>query len=92
MGLVLRLIGLKNIFARQLPNMPKEYIVRLVMDRYFYVNIICASLWRECALHVMDISSLIYPNYLGCGLYSFCYNVIFSLTIWLINIAEVTNL
>ncbi|OAY61605.1 hypothetical protein MANES_01G202300v8 [Manihot esculenta] len=26
------LIGLKNIFARQLPNMPKEYIVRLVMD------------------------------------------------------------
>ena len=31
---LLRLIGLKNIFARQLPNMPKEYIVRLVMDRY----------------------------------------------------------
>lgn len=28
------LIGLKNIFARQLPNMPKEYIVRLLMDRY----------------------------------------------------------
>ncbi|KAL1143094.1 hypothetical protein V6Z11_A11G138700 [Gossypium hirsutum] len=27
------LIGLKNIFGRQLPNMPKEYIVRLVMDR-----------------------------------------------------------
>lgn len=27
------LIGLKNIFARQLPNMPKDYIVRLVMDR-----------------------------------------------------------
>ncbi|KAJ7972723.1 histone acetyltransferase GCN5 [Quillaja saponaria] len=27
------LIGLKNIFAKQLPNMPKEYIVRLVMDR-----------------------------------------------------------
>ncbi|PQM40012.1 histone acetyltransferase GCN5 [Prunus yedoensis var. nudiflora] len=27
------LVGLKNIFARQLPNMPKEYIVRLVMDR-----------------------------------------------------------
>lgn len=31
--LCLRLIGLKNIFARQLPNMPKEYIARLVMDR-----------------------------------------------------------
>ncbi|XP_076913345.1 histone acetyltransferase GCN5-like [Bidens hawaiensis] len=27
------LIELKNIFARQLPNMPKEYIVRLEMDR-----------------------------------------------------------
>ncbi|KAH7836857.1 hypothetical protein Vadar_006524 [Vaccinium darrowii] len=27
------LIGLKNIFGRQLPNMPKEYIVRLVMAR-----------------------------------------------------------
>ncbi|PON54399.1 Histone acetylase PCAF [Parasponia andersonii] len=27
------LIGLKNIFGKQLPNMPKEYIVRLVMDR-----------------------------------------------------------
>jgi len=28
-----RLITLKNIFAKQLPKMPKEYIVRLVMDR-----------------------------------------------------------
>eukprot|EP00252_Welwitschia_mirabilis_P009374 TRINITY_DN21949_c0_g1_i1.p1 TRINITY_DN21949_c0_g1~~TRINITY_DN21949_c0_g1_i1.p1 ORF type:complete len:557 (-),score=103.70 TRINITY_DN21949_c0_g1_i1:78-1748(-) len=27
------LIGLKNVFARQLPNMPKDYIVRLLMDR-----------------------------------------------------------
>nr|GEV44149.1 histone acetyltransferase GCN5-like isoform X1 [Tanacetum cinerariifolium] len=27
------LIGLKNIFTRQLPNMPKEYIVCLMMDR-----------------------------------------------------------
>ncbi|XP_076930602.1 histone acetyltransferase GCN5-like [Bidens hawaiensis] len=27
------LIELKTIFTRQLPNMPKEYIVRLVMDR-----------------------------------------------------------
>lgn len=27
------LIGLKNIYGKQLPNMPKEYIVRLVMDR-----------------------------------------------------------
>ena len=28
-----RLIGLKNLFAKQLPKMPKDYIVRLVFDR-----------------------------------------------------------
>ena len=28
------LIGVKNIFSQQLPKMPKEYIVRLVLDRY----------------------------------------------------------
>ncbi len=28
-----RLVGLKTIFSRQLPNMPKEYIARLVLDR-----------------------------------------------------------
>ena len=27
-----RLIDLKNIYGKQLPNMPKEYIVRLVFD------------------------------------------------------------
>ncbi len=27
------LTGLKNIFSKQLPNMPKEYICRLVFDR-----------------------------------------------------------
>lgn len=27
------LIGVKNIFSQQLPKMPKEYIVRLVLDR-----------------------------------------------------------
>lgn len=27
------LIGAKNIFAQQLPKMPRDYIVRLVMDR-----------------------------------------------------------
>jgi len=30
------LIDLKNIFAKQLPKMPKEYIVRLVLDRYHH--------------------------------------------------------
>jgi len=30
---VVALIALKNIFAKQLPKMPKEYIVRLVLDR-----------------------------------------------------------
>ena len=28
-----RLIALKNIFSKQLPNMPREYITRLVFDR-----------------------------------------------------------
>jgi len=28
------LTGLKNIFQRQLPKMPKEYIARLVYDRF----------------------------------------------------------
>ena len=27
------LIDLKNIFARQLPKMPKEYIIKLIFDR-----------------------------------------------------------
>ena len=26
-------MNLKNIFSKQLPNMPKEYIARLVLDR-----------------------------------------------------------
>ncbi|GFR48401.1 hypothetical protein Agub_g10295 [Astrephomene gubernaculifera] len=30
---LIHLVGLKNIFSKQLPNMPREYIVRLVMDR-----------------------------------------------------------
>jgi histone acetyltransferase len=30
---MIRLIGLKNLFSKQLPKMPKEYIVRLVLDR-----------------------------------------------------------
>jgi len=30
---MIALIGLKNIFSAQLPKMPKEYIVRLVLDR-----------------------------------------------------------
>lgn len=28
-----RLVSLKNTISKQLPNMPKEYIARLVMDR-----------------------------------------------------------
>eukprot|EP00878_Enallax_costatus_P036541 GHUV01041046.1.p1 GENE.GHUV01041046.1~~GHUV01041046.1.p1 ORF type:complete len:231 (+),score=75.95 GHUV01041046.1:320-1012(+) len=30
---MIRLIGLKVIFSKQLPNMPKEYICRLLLDR-----------------------------------------------------------
>ena len=28
-----RIIALKNIFSKQLPNMPRAYIARLLMDR-----------------------------------------------------------
>lgn len=37
------LITLKNIFSRQLPKMPKEYIVRLVFDKRHYSLAICKS-------------------------------------------------
>jgi N-acetylglutamate synthase-like GNAT family acetyltransferase len=37
------LITLKNIFSRQLPKMPKEYIVRLVMDKRHISLAICRS-------------------------------------------------
>lgn len=37
---VVPLIDLKNIFAKQLPKMPKEYIVRLVLDR-FHESLAC---------------------------------------------------
>jgi histone acetyltransferase len=30
---LVRLVGLKSLFAKQLPKMPKDYIVRLVFDR-----------------------------------------------------------
>ncbi len=35
--------GLKNIIAQQLPKMPREYIVRLVLDRYVFVVALFAS-------------------------------------------------
>ena len=38
------LIGLKNIYSKQLPNMPKEYICRLVLDRrHRWVSWACQS-------------------------------------------------
>ncbi|KAF8817954.1 histone lysine acetyltransferase GCN5-A, partial [Cardiosporidium cionae] len=33
---LIKLVTLKNIFSRQLPKMPREYIVRLVFDRNHY--------------------------------------------------------
>ncbi|KAJ1612651.1 GCN5-like acetylase + bromodomain [Cryptosporidium canis] len=33
---LIKLIALKNVFARQLPKMPREYIVRLIFDRNHY--------------------------------------------------------
>ena len=38
---MMALIDLKNIFSRQLPKMPKEYIVRLVFDRRHISLAIC---------------------------------------------------
>ena len=35
------LIALKNIISRQLPKMPKEYIVRLIFDHRHYSLVIC---------------------------------------------------
>ena len=35
------LIALKNIFSKQLPKMPREYIVRLVFDRRHISIAIC---------------------------------------------------
>ncbi|KAH7649008.1 GCN5 like acetylase with bromodomain [Cryptosporidium bovis] len=33
---LIKLIALKNVFAKQLPKMPREYIVRLIFDRNHY--------------------------------------------------------
>jgi histone acetyltransferase len=33
---MIHLTGLKNIYQKQLPKMPREYIARLVYDRYTY--------------------------------------------------------
>ncbi|KAK2197420.1 bifunctional Bromodomain/Bromodomain-like superfamily/GNAT domain/Histone acetyltransferase GCN5/Acyl-CoA N-acyltransferase [Babesia duncani] len=35
-GHLMKLVTVKNIFSRQLPKMPREYIVRLVFDRNHY--------------------------------------------------------
>ena len=35
------LTGLKNIFQKQLPKMPKEYIARLVYDKYNSIILFC---------------------------------------------------
>ena len=40
---VVWLIALKNIFSKQLPNMPKEYIVRLVLDPRHHSMIVLKS-------------------------------------------------
>lgn len=42
----IHLVELKNIFAKQLPKMPKEYIVRLVFDRRHRSMAVCSN-WKE---------------------------------------------
>ena len=51
----LALIALKNIFSKQLPKMPKEYIARLVFDRRHYSIAIC--------LHGKVIGGICYRPY-----------------------------
>lgn len=40
------LIGLKNLFQKQLPKMPREYITRLVLDNNHYSMAIVKKGWR----------------------------------------------
>lgn len=40
------LVGLKNLFQRQLPKMPREYITRLVLDDKHYSMAIVKRGWR----------------------------------------------
>jgi histone acetyltransferase len=40
------LIGLKNLFQKQLPKMPREYITRLVLDNNHYSMAIVKRGWR----------------------------------------------
>ena len=42
------LTGLKNIYQKQLPNMPKEYIARLVYDRYIHCCLLTKIMERLC--------------------------------------------
>lgn len=40
------LIGLKNLFQKQLPKMPREYITRLVLDKNHISMAIVKKGWR----------------------------------------------
>lgn len=40
------LIGLKNLFQRQLPKMPREYITRLVLDKNHISMAIVKRGWK----------------------------------------------
>lgn len=40
------LIGLKNLFQRQLPKMPREYITRLVLDKKHISVAIVKKGWK----------------------------------------------
>ena len=51
------LITLKNIFSQQLPNMPREYIARLVLDRYSnmfsHSHSVCSRIRHVIALQML---------------------------------------
>ena len=50
------LVALKNIFSKQLPNMPKEYIVRLVFDSQTLLDAVHEEWERHRGDHVQAVS------------------------------------
>eukprot|EP00878_Enallax_costatus_P006283 GHUV01006587.1.p1 GENE.GHUV01006587.1~~GHUV01006587.1.p1 ORF type:complete len:451 (+),score=121.80 GHUV01006587.1:320-1672(+) len=64
---MIRLIGLKVIFSKQLPNMPKEYICRLLLDRRHHS---CALVDKTGAV-LGGITYRVFPQQ-GFGEIAFC--------------------
>eukprot|EP00775_Hariotina_reticulata_P006085 gene6085-6325_t len=64
---MMRLMGLKVIFSKQLPNMPKEYICRLLLDRRHR----SVALLGKNGLPLGGITYRVFPQH-GFGEIAFC--------------------